>query len=91
MRKVCLTFALLLLAVSSALACTSFIVSGKATPDGRPLMFKNRDTGNLDNLAALVKGERYTYIGIFAASDTQHREAWSGHNEKGLAVMNTMA
>ena len=91
MRKVCFTLALLLLAVSSALACTSFIVSGKATPDGRPLMFKNRDTGNLDNLAALVKGERYTYIGIFAASDTQHREAWSGHNEKGLAVMNTMA
>ena len=91
MKKVGILLSMLLLAVYSASACTSFIVSGKATPDGRPLMFKNRDTGNLNNLAALVKGERYTYIGIFAANDTQHREAWSGHNEKGLAVMNTMA
>lgn len=26
-------------------ACTSIIISGKATPDGRPLMWKHRDTG----------------------------------------------
>mgnify|MGYP002224951843 CR=1 FL=1 len=26
-------------------ACTSIIITGKATPDGRPLMWKHRDTG----------------------------------------------
>lgn len=25
-------------------ACTSAVISGKVTPDGRPLLWKNRDT-----------------------------------------------
>ena len=91
MRKLILSLILLFCAVISTFACTSFVVSGKATPDGRPLLLKNRDTGNLNNLVALVNGERYTYIGIFAANDKEHRHAWSGHNEKGFAIMNTAA
>ena len=39
-----------------AKACTSAVVSGKATPDGRPLLWKNRDTGYLRNHVAYVKG-----------------------------------
>ena len=42
-----ITFLALLLCQARAVACTSFIVSGKATPDGRPLIFKNRDTGGM--------------------------------------------
>ena len=30
-------------------ACTSAIVSGKLTANGRPLMWKNRDTNDLNN------------------------------------------
>ena len=30
-------------------ACTSAIITGKVTPDGRPLLWKHRDTGTLDN------------------------------------------
>ena len=44
--------------------CTSFIVSGRVTKDGRPLIFKNRDTGSTSNVMVLVEGERYRYVGI---------------------------
>jgi len=91
MKKTIFILFLLFSAWTAAQACTSFVVSGKATPDGRPLLLKNRDTGNQNNLVALVKGEKYTYIGIFAANDKEHRHAWSGHNEKGFAIMNTAA
>ena len=30
-------------------ACTSAVVSGKVTPDGRPLLWKNRDTDFMRN------------------------------------------
>lgn len=72
-------------------ACTSVIVSGRVTPDGRPFIFKNRDTGDLDNLAMLVSGHGYTYIAIVAARDTLPQSVWSGHNEKGFAIANTAA
>lgn len=85
---------LLLLASSlaqKAEACTSVIVSGKATKDGRPILFKNRDTGNTDNVAVLVQGERYKYIGIVAANDTKPSSVWGGHNEVGFGIINTAA
>ena len=46
MRKKLLLLCVVCLQALASLACTSFIVSGRVTPDGRPLMFKNRDTGN---------------------------------------------
>ena len=84
-------FAAILLGPAKSTACTSFIVSGKATPDGRPLIFKNRDTGGTDNVAVLVQGELYRYIGIVAAKDRRPTEVWGGHNEAGFAIINTAA
>ena len=72
-------------------ACTSFIVSGKATKDGRPLMMKNRDTGTLSNTSRLIQGEKYRYIGLINAGDSEPEEVWAGHNEAGFAIMNTAA
>lgn len=72
-------------------ACTSIIVSGKVTPDGRPYIFKNRDTQDLDNLAIQIQGPRYRFIGIVAAKDTLYKSVWSGHNEVGFAIANTAA
>lgn len=77
--------------VTSAVACTSVIVSGKVTPDGRPYIFKNRDTPNTDNLTVFVKGERYRYIAVVSANDSLPRGIWSGHNEAGFAIVNTAA
>jgi len=72
-------------------ACTSIIVSGKVTPDGRPYIFKNRDTHDLDNLAIQIQGSRYRFIGIVATKDTLYKSVWSGHNEVGFAIANTAA
>lgn len=90
MKKTLLMF-FCIFCVSTAWACTSFLVSGKVTPDGRPLLFKNRDTGNLNNLTVLVKGEKYKFLGIVSADDREAKEVWGGHNEKGFAIMNTAA
>lgn len=35
--------------VEPASACTSAVVSSKVTPDGRPLLWKNRDTDFMRN------------------------------------------
>ena len=72
-------------------ACTSIIVSGKVTPDGRPYIFKNRDTHDLDNLAVQIQRPRYRFIGIVATKDTLYKSVWSGHNEVGFAIANTAA
>lgn len=74
-----------------AWACTSFIVSGKATKDGRPLIFKNRDTGDMNNVVVVMQGERYRYMGIAASWDKEASSIWGGHNEAGFAVINTAA
>ena len=53
-KKLLISAALLWGAVSSY-ACTSIIVSGKVTPDGRPYIFKNRDTHDQNNLAIQIQ------------------------------------
>ena len=90
-HTISIVFLILLLWPAKAGACTSFIVSGKVTPDGRPLIFKNRDTSGMNNVAVLVQGEKYRYIGIVGAKDIRPTDVWGGHNEAGFAIMNTAA
>lgn len=86
-----LTMFMLYVPVTHTMACTSVIVSGKITKDGRPLLFKNRDTSKTDNVAVLIQGERYRYIGIVAANDLTPNDVWGGHNEVGFGIINTAA
>ncbi|MBQ8673830.1 MAG: hypothetical protein IJ511_07270 [Bacteroides sp.] len=73
-------------------ACTSAVVSGRATPDGRPLLWKNRDTDFLKNHIAYVKGERYDFIAnVNSATYPRLKEAWMGCNAAGFALMNTQS
>lgn len=73
-------------------ACTSAIVSGRLTVDGKPLLWKHRDTGTEHNFIARVEscnpGEA-DFVALFNAGDTLLREAWIGINSHGFAVMNT--
>ena len=43
---------------SITFACTSAVISGSATVDGRPLLWKHRDTGSLENKLVLYLGKR---------------------------------
>lgn len=83
---------LLTLAFSQPIfACTSVIVSGRVTKDGRPLIYKNRDTKTLSNMTLVVQGPRYRYLGLVNAEDTAPVSVWGGHNEAGFAIVNTAA
>lgn len=72
-------------------ACTSMIVGASASRSGRPLLWKNRDTGTEHNFVERVEGVdgKYTYVALFNGGDSLLREAWMGMNEKGFAIMNT--
>lgn len=77
-------------------ACTSIIVSGKATEDGRPIMWKNRDAGGQNMMYFFnkkdVKGAKYSFIGVVGSGATKTPGSlWGGTNEKGLCIMNTMS
>ena len=78
--------------VDSLSACTSAVISGKATPDGRRLLWKNRDTDFMQNHVAYVKGEKYDFIAnVNSANFPGLKEAWMGTNSAGFALMNTQS
>ncbi|MBR5141758.1 MAG: hypothetical protein IKW55_04675, partial [Bacteroidales bacterium] len=65
MKRLCILLAAIGMMIPMAVcACTSVIISGSASPDGRPLMWKHRDTGHLDNRLEHFKGEKYSFIGL---------------------------
>ncbi len=68
--------------------CTSAIFTGKVTADGRPIMWKHRDTGQPNNRVDKYKGEKYTFVAL-VNSNTKGESAWSGTNHAGLSIMNT--
>ena len=87
MKKVLLTALLLLLALPS-FCCTSVIISGRVTSDGRPLMLKHRDTGKMNNRVEYFRGPVYSFIGL-VNSASPGGEVWTGLNEAGFSIMNT--
>lgn len=72
-------------------ACTSAIVSAEASPYGRPMLWKHRDTSTTDNKVEYVAPTEgcFGYVALFNANDHLLQEAWTGMNEVGFAVMNT--
>lgn len=74
-----------LLASAVSYACTSAIIIG---PDGKPMLWKHRDTGTLDNRLEHFKGEVYAFVGLVNSS-SEGGEVWIGSNTAGFAIMNT--
>ncbi len=81
----------MVLSTCASIACTSAIVSGRLTANGRPLMWKNRDTDDQNNKIERIAATKnsYEYVALYNASDPDCRQAWMGFNEKGFAIMNT--
>lgn len=86
-----LVWAIAMVGLQPVKACTSVIVSGRVTKDGRPMIFKNRDTNSLHNLSMVFQGPKYRYLGVVNAKDLQPVNVWGGHNEAGYAIINTVA
>jgi hypothetical protein len=81
---------LLMLAMQN-LACTTFLISGKYTADRKPLMYKNRDTDEMQNSLAYFADGKYKYIGLVDGKKDWEKAVWGGYNETGFAIINTAA
>jgi hypothetical protein len=88
-NRVILTSLLFLATLPPLMACTTAIISGKFTPDRRPLLWKNRDTGDLDNKLMYFTDGKYDYIGLINSKDSTGSEVWTGMNTAGFAIMNS--
>lgn len=92
MKNIFLLLVLLAGALTPVWPCTSAVISGRATPDGRPLLWKHRDTDFLKNHVEYVKGEKYDFIAVVNSEDfSLKHEAWIGTNSAGFALMNTQS
>ncbi|MCM1066957.1 MAG: C45 family peptidase [Muribaculaceae bacterium] len=74
-------------------ACTSMIVSAEASLDGRPILWKQRDSSVANNFLYRVENPgEIGYVALFNGSDSLCLdEAWMGMNDEGFAIMNTVA
>ena len=91
MRKSILAITLFFLCsllTHSAWACTSAIITGKLTADGRPLLLKHRDTGELNNRVEKFTGKKYDFIGLVDSPSTGGC-VWAGTNSVGFSIVNT--
>ena len=90
MKRIAIIF-IFLLNVSAMFACTSAIISGEKTLNGRPILWKHRDTGEENNKVERIAAtaSTFAYVALFNASDIDCKNAWMGYNSEGFALMNT--
>lgn len=91
-RTIATAIALALSALIAADACTSMVVSAKASKNGRPMLWKHRDTDAAGNFITRVNSTapgQYDYIALFNEGDSLLLDAWTGMNAAGFAIMNT--
>jgi len=69
--------------------CTIAVISGSATPDGRPIIWKNRDTGLVNNEVGYFADGPYRHVTIINAGETT--TAWLGVNDQGFAILNALS
>jgi len=77
------------ISIGDSKACTTAILSGKATVDGRPLLLKHRDSGFTQNRLMYFNDGEFNYIGLVNSEDSIGKEVWSGANSAGFAIMNS--
>lgn len=87
-KALLISISLIMAYVTPSSACTSVIISSKATVSGKPLMMKHRDTGELNNRIEYFKGTIYSFIGL-VNSPSEGGEVWTGTNSAGFSIMNT--
>lgn len=69
--------------------CTSAVVAGWATADGRSLLWKNRDADVIDNKIVLFTEGPLKALALVNADSLT--SVWMGVNEAGFAIINTVS
>ena len=75
--------------IQPALPCTVAVISAKASREGRPLLWKNRDTSAENNIVIYIQGKKFGIIALVNATDPGGRNVWAGCNSAGFAIMNS--
>ncbi len=70
-------------------ACTTAVISGKYTPNGRPMIWKLRDSESFKNKMVFFEDGKYDYIGLVNTDDIEGKQVWGGSNSMGFAIMNS--
>jgi hypothetical protein len=84
-----LTLSLPVFAGSTDEECTIGVAAGRATVDGRPLLWKNRDNDSVEeNEVIFVNSYPYDFLAVIDAG--QSGDSWMGINNKGLALLNSV-
>lgn len=83
------SFFVLFFLQSAVLPCTSAIISGKASPNGRPLLWKHRDSNAFENKLMYFKGLKYDFIADVNVKDSLANAVWMGSNVTGFSIINT--
>ena len=83
-----LTFSILTLSYQIS-ACTVAVISGKYTKDGRPLLWKNRDTNYINNQIMFFNDGKIDFMGLVNSKDINGNSVWIGQNSAGFAIMNS--
>jgi hypothetical protein len=75
---------------AALVACTTAVISGRVTADGRPLLWKSRDTRTTRlNEVVVYEGERHRVLAVFNAG---RRDAvWMGVNSAGFCIENSLS
>jgi hypothetical protein len=89
MKKIIALISIFIIFTISSKACTTAVISGKYTKDGKPMLFKNRDTWALDNSMKYFNLKPYSFIGLINSNDPNGNSIWIGSNETGFAIMNS--
>ena len=89
MAKFIISFLIILsYTINTINACTTAIVSGKYTPDGRPILWKHRDSDFEQNKLMYFTDGKYDYIGLVNTEDILGEQVWAGTNSAGFSIMN---
>lgn len=78
------------IAVPAARACTTAVITGKATADGRPLLWKSRDTKGLPRNEVIVY-EAGTLRVLAVINDEDRDQVWMGVNSAGFCIENSLS
>lgn len=88
-KKLFLVSLIYIFSIINIFPCTTVIISGKITVDGRPLLWKHRDSNSFQNKIMFFTDGKFKYIGLVNSEDINGNEIWIGCNEKGFAIMNS--
>lgn len=84
-----LIIAISLFIVNEGMCCTTAVISGKYTADGRPMIWKLRDSDNFKNKMMYFDDGKYYYIGLVNSEDLKGEQVWGGANSTGFSIMNS--